>query len=277
MNEDNKDHYRYMPPGSVPEIPEAAEPDPGDDGDTAQTIEEAIQAIPHREALEEVAIEEDNLPVTPRTSTGSENPELPIMMRFLYWVFSPLLVPTYVTLLVFLLSMLALILPGAALPYTLTVFGATCMVPLIAVYVLMRVGALKDFQMYDPRERILPYVIEVLALGGCTLFFFFKGAAPWIWCIYCGATAVALVNFAVNFRLRISNHCSAIAALLAALMVINRSGFPQASLFWWVVGTVIVAGYIGMMAVVYGRHSLREVLAGYATGFLGIILFSLIH
>ena len=210
---------------------------------------------------------------------GDEGPEIDFNLagRLLYGLFSPLTVPTIVCLLIFLLSVLVLIVPGAVVPYGLTVFGATCVVPSIALVILQRVGVVRSLRMFSRQERVVPYVIEFMALGGVTLFFLFKGAHPWIWTIYCGATALTLINFLINFRMRICCHCSATAALVAALLVINSQGVPQTPLFWWVAGAVLIAGYTGSAAVIYGGHSLKEVMAGYATGFLSIILFGLIH
>ena len=201
----------------------------------------------------------------------------PGILKVVYALFSPLLVPSYVSLIIFLLSLLAIMAPGAAVPYTLTIFGATCVVPFLTIYVLMKVDAVHNFEIYDARARVVPYIIEFLALGGVTLFLIYKGANSWIWTIYCGATAVALVNFLLNFKIRISNHCSAMGALVAALIVVNRFGYPPASLFWWVIGAVFFAGLVGTVAMTHGRHTVWEVLAGYAMGFLGIILFSMIR
>lgn len=227
-------------------------------------------------------------PVSEPTVQLPPPPEIPLqpvenevgnagVLRFLYAVCSPLMVPTYVSLILFLLTILAIVVPGGALAYSLTVFGATCLVPSIANLILLKIGALSSLSMPTARERVVPYIIEFCALGGVTLFFIYKGANPWLWTIYCGATAACLVNFLLNFRIRVSNHCTAMAAFVAALIVINTYGMPQHSLFWWMVGTVFFAGYAGTFALIQGRHTLLEVLAGYATGFLGVILFSLIH
>ena len=252
-----------------------------------QDVEERPQPqeepVPNPESstipLQETELSDIPLPPQGVPHVEEEEPEfqIPLGMHILYVLLSPLMVPTIVSLFIFLLSILAIVIPDAVVPYTLTVFGATCVVPLVGLFLLQKVGIVKTFRMYSRKERVFPYVIEFLALGAMALFFALRGANAWIWTIYCGGAAIALVNFLINFKLRISSHCSAMAALLASLIVINKYGFPQASLFWWVVGTVFFAGLIGTLAMLEGRHTFREVLAGYATGFLGIILFSLIH
>ena len=243
-------------------------------------VEEEQTVLPVAEAPEvkEETVSQEEAPVE-KDSASSQIDKIGSgsFMAFIYHFFGPLLIPTYATLLIFQLSILSIMAPSATLPYTLTVFGVTCVLPFVALIILHRIKAIDRFQMPEPSERIVPYVIQFLAFGAITLFFLFKGASPWIWTVYCGAAAISLVNFVINFRIRISNHCSAIAGMLAVLIVIQTMGYPQHNVAWWAIGCVIVAGLVGTGAILIGRHTLWEVLAGYATGFLGIILFSLIR
>lgn len=264
---DTSDHYRFMPhpEGEEPEeisIKEETDIETeAEDKEDKEDNEEPRLVLNHDEEKSSVEIPGVDL----------------VALEILYIIVGPMFVPTYATLFIFLLSLLSVIAPGAATSYTLTVLGATCIIPVAALYVLHRIGSISSFQLFERKERIIPYIVEFLGLGAMALFFAFRGAAPWIWTIFCGGAAVALINFFINFKIRISNHCSALAGLLAVLIVINQYGYPPFSLFWWVIGVVFFAGFAGSMAIITGRHTLWEVLAGYVTGFLGIILFSLIH
>lgn len=193
-----------------------------------------------------------------------------------YALCSPFTVPAAAAWIIFSLSILKILVPGAATLYVLTVFGATCVVPLLALIVLQRVGVVQSFFMYRRSERILPYCLQIVALGAVALFLVYKGANAWIWTVFCGGAAIGVVNLIINFFMRISSCCSSMAALLAVLMVVNADGMPQYSLIWWVIGAVALAGVTGSLAISVARHSVWEVLAGYATGFVGIILFNLI-
>lgn len=200
------------------------------------------------------------------------------ILRLFYDFLNPLLVPTYATLLVFELSILSITLPhGAALSYTLTVFGISCILPLLTFLFLRRIGAISSITLETRRDRIVPYIIEFLAMAAVTVFFVFKGAPFWLWLIYCGGATTIFINMLLNFRWRVSCHCSAIAAVLATLIVINSDGIPHPTLAWWAIGTALLAGFLGTGAMLLGRHRLRDVLIGYATGFLPIILLTLIR
>lgn len=263
--QDNPDHYKYMPrrtddPVEIEEIVTVVK---------EPVLESEVQAE-STQPPKEVKNEEINLPWGVQTVCKG-------ILKFFYDFFNPLLIPAYATILIFELSVLAIIVPKGAPSYTLTVCGATCVIPLFALFILRRLGSISSIGLELKSDRVFPYVIEILALGGMTLFFLFKGASPWIWLIYCGATITVFLNLLINFRLRISCHCSAIAALLAVLIAINGDGIPHASLGWWAIGAVIVAGFIGSGAIILGRHRLSEVVLGYATGFLPIILLTLIR
>lgn len=276
MEKDN-DYSRFMPPGSREEAQKEEEHNPDTDilpppppppTMTQPSMEEAQEKF-GPEAL----LEEERETLYPEF----ESPWVTVVKFFFYDIFNPYLIPAYVTLLLFEVSVLSVAAPSAAPGYALTAFGATCIVPVLVLVLLRRFGIISSYSMLERRERVIPYIVQILALGGLTLLMKIQGAPLWLWLIYCGATVTALVNFLINFKFKISNHAAAIAAVVATLVVIQRVGVPQVSLAWWAVGTLIVAGVSGSIAIFTGKHTLWEVLAGYATGFLGITLMELIH
>lgn len=296
MEELNPDHLKYMPhqPGeeetrnvssdSPPPLPEhvvnasrleevESQPEKVDAKSDKQEYEKTESRDGNMAYRSDVKKEEQDEATSKLLDSWANT----ALAAFIYNFLSPLIIPTIATLFIFLLSLLAVVAPLASLPYSLTVFGATCLLPGIAFIILLKTGFIHSYQLTDRSDRVIPYVIEFLVFGAMAIFFIFKGASPWIWTIFCGGSAIAMINMLINFRMRISNHCSAMAALLAVLIVIQTYGVPPFPLFWWLVGTALFCGIIGSLAIIRGKHSLWEVLAGYATGFLSIILFSLIH
>lgn len=277
---ENPDHYKYMPK------PHGEQPH----GEEMQNEEPLSEEILVEESV--VIVEEQPVPPARTAETGAETAENSdtevagvsdsavlagkSVLKFFYDFFNPFIIPTYATLLIFELSILKLIAPGAALPYTLTVFGITCVFPLLALLILKRIGSISQLGLPLRSDRTFPYIIEFLAFVAATLFFAFKGGAPWLWLTYCGAGVTVMLNFALNFKWKVSNHCSAMAAMLAVLIVINRDGMPHYGMEWWAIATVIIAGLQGTGAIVLGGHSLRDVFLGYATGFLPTLLLTLI-
>lgn len=274
MNELNPEHYKYMPQQEVPqqEVPQPEVPKP---------------EIPASPAMAESAVGAD--PMEARSQTLEEpepdyievvkQPEwfdfLPV--RVLYFLLGPFLAPTIAAWWIFSFSLLKVVVPGAALPYSLTVFGATCIIPAMVVFVLLKIGSIRSVSFLAAKDRTPLYVVMIVAFAALTLFFVNRGASAWLWTIFCGGAVLSAVNFVINYFIRISNHCSAMAALLAVLVVINSASVAVAPLMWWMLATVLAAGFVGSMGMSYGRHSLLEILAGYATGFLSILLISLIR
>ena len=276
MTPENPDHYKYMPrrPGEEPEQPEAS-PEPLA---TEAPLQQEAPAEAPQEAADAVAA-----PETEPTDEGRETDRslwstaLKAFLQPFYWVLNPFLAATYASLLIFLLSVLAITAPGAATPYTLTVFGATCLFPVVAIMVLKAVGAIHSSTLRSRRDRVFPYVLELVGMSAVTLFFAYKGAPQWLIDVFIGATVTVALNFVINFRWRISCHCSAAAALTGVFFAINRDGLPHEALGWWVMGAAIAAGIAGSGAILIGNHRLRDVLLGYLTGFLPVILFGLIR
>ena len=173
--------------------------------------------------------------------------------------------------------MVAISSPAAAPIYSVTWFGITVILPLIVLRFLRRFRLISDYTLRERDERTLPYVVSLVTLGVLVWFMMSHGAEPWLWTIYVGGCATILINLFVNYRIRVSNHASGVAALLAMFIALQRSGMILFPLGWWVIGTVVVLGVVGTAAMAVGRHRFVDVVVGYLTGFLPIILISLIR
>lgn len=191
-------------------------------------------------------------------------------------VLNPFVLPTIIMLLLLKISILNLWIDNeTATKFTLVVAGATFALPILLLFLLKTGGVVKSFTLWGRNERICPYIIEIFALGGIAWFLHTTGFPSWVSLIFVGLTACGLVNFIINFWFKISCQASALAAVVASLMVINNDGLIHPELVWWIIGTVLLLGVAGMGALLARRHTLVELLAGYATGFLSVYLFSL--
>lgn len=268
----NPEHYKYMP--RVP----GQEPEPSEQEEVMESAETQSQPVPEVK---------EKLPDSVAQETAMEAPRVSPMavvwmvlkgaMQFIYDIFNPFLVLTYSTLLVFELSILALTNPGAVRSFVFVVFGATCLFPVVGILLLRLLKVIRSVTLFSRRERIFPYLLAMIGIGAIIFIFYSKNAPQWMLDIYIGAVVTVFLNFLVNFYIKISNHASALAGALSIFFAIHRDGLPHFDLIWWVIGTVILAGIIGALAIIIGRHSVRDVFIGYATGFLPIILFSLIN
>ncbi len=192
------------------------------------------------------------------------------------WVLVPLLMPVYGIMLIFSLSLLSFAPFHTKLIFTLIVFGATFIVPMLLVLLLKKVGLISDIGLNGRRERLIPYVITILSLGGTGLFLYLKMAPLWVAMFYAGGALAGLINMLVNFRWKISAHAAGIAGIVAMLIQIMKEGPAVSGMTWWITGSILLAGLLGSARIWLGRHTLMQVLAGSAVGFLSVWTLSLL-
>lgn len=257
------DHYDYMPKpeGWRPPAPPVPEPMAPSKPDAA-------------EAPVEVTVEADRQE-QPEDTTPLER----VITRFsnlISWVFVPLLMPVYGIMLIFALSFLRFTPMHTKVVFTLIVLGANFLVPMILVMLLKRLGMIDDIGLNGRKERLIPYIITIVCLAGTGVFLYLKMAPLWVAMFYAGGALAGLVNLLVNFRWKISAHAAGIAGLVAMLIQVIKEGPSSQDMVWWIVGAIVTAGLLGSARIWLGRHTLMQVLAGSAVGFVCVWALSLI-
>ncbi|WP_289758616.1 phosphatase PAP2 family protein [uncultured Duncaniella sp.] len=192
-------------------------------------------------------------------------------------VFSPLLVPTYGMVLAAFLTILRM-LPSNLLWTAIGItFVITCLVPVSAIVALYRSGVIKDPALNNRTERFIPYGVVVLCYIGCG-FFFYKASAPfWLPMFFAGGALATVISTVVNCWWKISAHAAAMGGLVALVFRIVASHYALFNMNVWLSGVIIVAGLVMTARVYLSRHTLWQVLAGCANGFLCVYLMSMIN
>lgn len=192
-------------------------------------------------------------------------------------VFSPLLVPTYGMVLAAFLTILRM-LPSNLLWTAIGItFVITCLVPVSAIVALYRSGVIKDPALNNRTERFIPYGVVVLCYLGCG-FFFYKASAPfWLPMFFAGGALATVISTVVNCWWKISAHAAAMGGLVALVFRIVTSHYALFNMNVWLSGVIIVAGLVMTARVYLSRHTLWQVLAGCANGFLCVYLMSMIN
>ena len=270
-------HFDYMPKpeGWIPPVPET----PADDLAAAVSEPAAVatQEIAKTEAVKNPTTEDpsSDAPVQPEDFTPLER-MVTRCANILSWVFVPLLMPVYGILLIFSLSFLSYAPFHTKLVFTLIVFGANFLVPMLLVLILKKMCMIDDIGLNGRKERLIPYIISIICLAGTGLFLYIKSAPVWVAMFYAGGALAALINLIVNFRWKISAHAAGIAGLVAMLIQVIKEGPSAPGMVWWIAGAIVIAGLLGSSRIWLGRHTLMQVLAGSAVGFLSVWGLSLI-
>lgn len=186
------------------------------------------------------------------------------------WVFGPLLMPVYAIILIFGLSILYFVPTSAKVWFTLFVFGLNVLLPGVLVLALKRFGVVSDIGLNNRTERFIPYLITLLCLAGTAWLLYSKAFPDWAVKFYIGAAVATLVVMLINFRWKISAHATAVAGLVALLLRLSHQPYVMPQEQTWLIIAIAVAGLTGSARLWLNRHTLAQVLAGYAVGFCAV-------
>lgn len=179
--------------------------------------------------------------------------------------------PVYGVMLAFGLSILSFTDFGVRLSFTAVVTAINVAVPAVLVLLLKRVGLVDDIGLNGQKERFIPYVVSIICLVGTALFMHFKLAPQWLVMFLFGGAAAGIVEVVVNRWWKISVHAAGIAGVVAMLLRMTESGeYMSPAIQTWLIVALAVAGLLGSARIWLGRHTLMQVLAGYAVGFCGV-------
>lgn len=196
--------------------------------------------------------------------------------HFLSWVLVPLLMPVYGLILAFSLSVLDVAPMGMRINFTLIVAGITCVIPMILVVLLKKLGFVQDLGLNNRSERPIPYIIMIVAYGITAWFMASRHAPLWLSMFFAGGAVAALVNLIINFEWKISAHAAGIAGIVALLIRIAKDGYPEPEIYVWLLVAIGLAGLLGSARVWLGRHTVWQIVAGYAVGFCAVFFMTMI-
>lgn len=218
----------------------------------------------------------------PMRQSGPGTPETGIsklisgISHFLSWAFVPLLVPVYGVILAFNLTILDIIPSSLKWFYTISIFAIDSIAPFLLIALLKKFGYVSTYGLNGQKERLIPYVLITVAYLGSGYFMAAKGAPIWLTMFFAGGAVAAAINFLINFKWKISAHAASIAGLVALLLHITDDGWGSPLAFPWMIGSMICAGLLGSARVWLGRHTVWQVLAGYAVGFFSVFFMTMI-
>lgn len=190
-----------------------------------------------------------------------------VLSTAISWILVPLLMPVYGMLLAFGFSILNYTSPGTRAAFTAIVLAINVVGPAIVVWLLKKAGLVHDVGLNDREERFIPYIVCILSLAGTAIFMHLKGAPEWLVLFYFGGTAAGVCEVIINRWWKISVHCAGIAGLVALLLRLQMSDFCMPATSTWLLITIGCAGLLGSARIWLGRHTLGQVIAGYAAGF----------
>lgn len=196
--------------------------------------------------------------------------------RIISAIFSPLLIPTYAIILALTATYMFVLPLSTKLTVGFAVLLTTCIIPLLAIFILYKMKIVSDTGLNHQSERAIPYIITVVCYLMCAFYFYRAHAPGWLTMFMVGGSVAAVISLVVNRWWKISAHGAAIGGLTAMMFRILVLGVGLPSVFPLTLFTILAAGLVGSSRVLLERHTLPQVLCGTANGFICVYLASLI-
>lgn len=187
--------------------------------------------------------------------------------RWISGFFSPLWMPTYGLAILLTTSYLAIIPAPSRWVVVVTVALITGLTPLLAMVVMKRWGFIGDLDVKDHALRTPPLLTILICYVAAWLFLTKAGLPDVVTDMVAGAAIAVAVMIPVSRVWKISAHAAGNAALVAMVWVEMTKMLTVSDVFPIFVIVVAVAGLVGTSRLLLERHTLMQVLAGWALGF----------
>ncbi len=187
-------------------------------------------------------------------------------------ILSPLLMPTYGVLLILWTSVLCYLPTGTRMAVLAVILGITCILPMVFITVLHNVGFIKDKRLVKQNERLVPYCFGALCYVGATFYMIHIHSPQWVVMFMIGSTVACVITLLVNQKWKISAHMTGIGGIVALIYQIHIQGLGALNTFWLLCVTILLSGILGTSRLILHRHTLWQVLAGFASGFMCVFL-----
>lgn len=194
--------------------------------------------------------------------------------RALSILFSPLLMATYGYLLATTYSYLCFNPLKTRMVVALLTFIATCVIPVIGIFILSRIGVVKDPSLNERTDRTLPYILSTICFIGTAVYYHFVKAPAWLSMFVMGGAMAIITLTVVNRWWKISGHATGMGGIVALMFYLMYSGNSVGDIQPEFIATVLVAGLVCSSRLILERHTLLQVAAGFANGFLWVYCFA---
>ena len=193
---------------------------------------------------------------------------LNVIAKILSVLFYPLFVPTYgIALFCYMYSLQ--VAPLTWIWMVIAIVGTfllTCVIPITAIWILIKCGIVKDFYIDDKNERTVPYIIACLGfIFWGNLLIYVLHAPHYLSYVAIGATIALCVVTLINRRWKISAHLAGFGGLIGGIFsyCLGISAIPT----WYALCAWFGLSWLLMWARLYlNAHTSAQVCAGWLLG-----------
>jgi membrane-associated phospholipid phosphatase len=202
------------------------------------------------------------------------------LARIISFIFHPLLMATY------LLILMALTLPAALDPlkpekfltFIILIFIVTFVLPVLNLGIFRVFGTIDSFTLKERKQRILPFLFISVIYVSITYVFYSKyrfGLNDNILRIMIIMDLLVLVATLVTFFFKVSVHSMGIWGLVGIALLLTKISEVN-TLFYATIGLILLAGVVMASRLQLDAHTPREVIwggvLGLATSMAGMLI-----
>lgn len=194
------------------------------------------------------------------------------LAQFISVIFHPLLIPTYVLLLMYKLQLHFMMMLAADYNYLLLaiVLLSTCILPALIMLILLKLNVIKTLQMESRQERVAPLIIMAVFFYG-THYFLRQLPYDNIFNLFMlGATMLILISLIINYVTKISIHMVAQGGLVGTFMGLALRYHYEMSAILYLL--VFMAGITAYARLRLSAHTQTQIYSGFLLGALTMLL-----
>ena len=211
------------------------------------------------------------------------------MLRSLAWglsvIFHPLLIPSYMLLLLLLINPylfgVSQVSDDGSKLLLLLVFLYTFFLPAASLAVMYFLGMFSDINMPSRQDRIGPFLVTGMLYLWVYYNFSQNGQIPPAFVSFMLGTVIALfMAFIINIFSKISVHAVGMGGLVGMVVItlilfsygsftvtVRGLGPVEVSMISLLIAVVVIAGLVGTARLLLKAHEPKDVWGGYLVGF----------
>ena len=182
--------------------------------------------------------------------------------QILSTVFSPIIIPTYCTMIAMWVTPLSILPESIRFIATLVVFGLTALLPTLIIVLLMRMGKVSNLDISNRRQRLLPLMLVLVCYVFCAWYMHHSHAFWWLVMYYVSGCVTNIVVAIISLKWKISAHGAGMGNMAGMLAALMAGGYSLVNMLPWLCTAIILAGVVGSARVILHRHTVAQVVAG---------------
>lgn len=189
----------------------------------------------------------------------------PLVPQIISFVLNPIFMVVYTIILIFIYTDFKFLFANQFIRFMIPVIFFSCIIPVTGIYFLRLTNIVKNYNLDNKREWMLPATVFFLSYS--LLFYYFFSAKLYIWFLSVVLTPlILLVIFIIISRFwKISAYMMGIGGLIGCILSVfyNIKGLNQPVLFSIL---FILAGCLGVSRLMLNRSTPAQVYVGFLVG-----------